>query len=191
MRQMSSSTLLQARLLIIPFPLQELSTAALCKTFNIPRTSWVRLEKDLLGTLERGAKLRQEFHKECVADDSQFLKTLKRVKVQNFAAANTKKKPTREKKALGAAEGARDAFAYLLSKTGIDLHDVLCFPISLWQTWLHLYQGEKAVQCGHTDQAVQRREMAVEKGDEQRPSPLSKQNSRSTRTQIQLITAKT
>ena len=52
------------------------------------------------------------------------------MKVQNFAAANTKKKPTREKKALGAAEGARDAFAYLLSKTGIDLHDVLCFPIT-------------------------------------------------------------
>ena len=84
----------------------------------------------LLGTLERGAKLRQEFHKECAEDESRFLKPVKRVKVQNFAAANKQKKPTREKKVLGAAEGARDAFAYLLSKADIDLHDVLCYPVT-------------------------------------------------------------
>ncbi len=84
----------------------------------------------LLGTLQRGTRLRQEFHKECVADDSRMLKTVKRVKVQNFAAANMKRKPSREKKALGAAEGVRDAFGYLLSKTGIDMHKVLRFPIT-------------------------------------------------------------
>jgi hypothetical protein len=58
------------------------------------------------------------------------LKTVKRVKVQNFAAANMKRKSSKEKKALGTAEGVRDAFGYLLSKTGIYLHDVLCFPIT-------------------------------------------------------------
>ena len=41
-----------------------------------------------------------------------------------------RRKPSRDKKALGAAEGVRDAFGYLLSKTGIDLHEVLCFPIT-------------------------------------------------------------
>ena len=56
--------------------------------------------------------------------------TVKRVRVQNFAAANMKRKPSREKKALAAAEGVRDAFGYLLSKSDIDLYDVLCFPIT-------------------------------------------------------------
>ena len=52
-------------------------------------------------------------------------------KKNNDDDANIKRsKPSREKKALGAAEGVRDAFGYLLSKTGIDLHHVLCFPIT-------------------------------------------------------------
>ena len=56
--------------------------------------------------------------------------TVKRVRVQSFAAANMKRKPSREQKALAAAEGVRDAFGYLLSKSDIDLYDVLCFPIT-------------------------------------------------------------
>ena len=52
------------------------------------------------------------------------------MKIHNFAAANEKVRPSREKKALGAAEGVRDAFGYFLSKTKIDLHEVLCFPIT-------------------------------------------------------------
>ena len=56
--------------------------------------------------------------------------TVKCVRVQSFAAANMKRKPSREQKALAAAEGVRDAFGYLLSKSDIDLHDVLCFPIT-------------------------------------------------------------
>ena len=57
--------------------------------------------------------------------------TVKRVRVQSFAAANMKRKPSREKKALAAAEACvHDAFGYLLSKSDIDLHDVLCFPIT-------------------------------------------------------------
>ena len=37
---------------------------------------------------------------------------------------------SRENKTLGAAEGVRDAFGYVLSKTAIDFHHVLCFPVT-------------------------------------------------------------
>ena len=85
----------------------------------------------LLATLERGASLRHKFYKECIADDTRLLKTVKRVKVENFADANMKKtKTSRENKTLGAAEGVRDAFGYLLSKTAIDFHHVLYFPVT-------------------------------------------------------------
>ena len=84
----------------------------------------------LLGTLQRGAKLRQEFHDDCAKDENRFLMKVKRVKIQNFAAENLKRKSTRAKKVLAAAEGVRDAFGFLLSKSNIDLHNVLCFPIT-------------------------------------------------------------
>ena len=77
------------------------------------------------------------------------MKTVKRVKVQNFAAANMKRKPSREKKALGAAECVRDAFGYMLSQTGIDLHDVLCFPIT-----------EIPLSLGHADSTPTKTEKA-------------------------------
>ena len=87
--------------------------------------------KYLLGILKRGHSLRCKFYEECVADDARLLKTVKRVKVYNFATANiTKSTTSKEKKELAAAEGVRDAFGYLLSKTGIDLRHILCFPIT-------------------------------------------------------------
>lgn len=85
--------------------------------------------KYLLGTLQRGAQMRCQFHRECVEDNKRFLKRVHKVPVENFASTNAKKKEPKVKKDLQAAESVRDAFACLLSKSNIDLHLLLSFPI--------------------------------------------------------------
>ena len=47
-------------------------------------------KKFLLGTLERGRKLRLQFVGECSVDGSRFFKPMARTKVFNFAAENMK-----------------------------------------------------------------------------------------------------
>ena len=47
-------------------------------------------KKFLLGTLERGRKLRLQFVGECSVDGSRFFKPVPRTKVFNFAAENMK-----------------------------------------------------------------------------------------------------
>ena len=89
----------------------------------------------LTGTLLRGAELRKKFQSECSTDDTRLLKTLKRVKVQNFAFENLKRPASKQTKALHAAEGVRDAFGHLLVKIfsehkNIDLREILSYPIT-------------------------------------------------------------
>ena len=60
-----------------------------------------------------------------------MLKRIKQVKVLNFAAENLRPKTTKEKKALTAAEGVRDAFGHLLTmENNLDLQNILKFPIT-------------------------------------------------------------
>ncbi|KAJ8024334.1 hypothetical protein HOLleu_37052 [Holothuria leucospilota] len=86
--------------------------------------------KYLLGTLQRGTQMRSKFHQECVEDENRFLKRVNKVRVENFASANAKKKQPKVKKELGAAESVRDTFACLLSKTNIDMRLLMSFPIT-------------------------------------------------------------
>lgn len=90
----------------------------------------------LLSTLKRGVDLRQKFETECEADNSRFLKTVKRAKVFNFATENQKPQCSGKDKAKAKAEeGVRDVFARILaleSKTNVtcDLQHILAFPIT-------------------------------------------------------------
>jgi hypothetical protein len=89
----------------------------------------------LTQTLTRGMKLRTQFADECAVDDKRFLKTIPRTQVRNFAKENLKKKPTAQKKALGAAENVRDAFGHLITAAAMsdskpDLRNILKYPIS-------------------------------------------------------------
>ena len=89
----------------------------------------------LTQVLERGRELRKKFTDECATDDKRFLRTIPRCQVQNFAKGNLHKKSYREKKALDAAEGVRDAFGYLLTAVAKsdekpDLKTILSHPIT-------------------------------------------------------------
>ena len=68
-------------------------------------------KKFLLGTVERGRKLRLQFENECSVDGSRFLKPVART---NFAAENRKRSKTGAQK-VNAAEGVRDVFGRILA----------------------------------------------------------------------------
>ena len=90
----------------------------------------------LIDILKRGAELRDRFIKEWKDDDTRFLKPVKRIKVENFASENVKRRYTKDKKALNAAEGVRDAFGYLLRRislmeeSNVDLREILTYPVT-------------------------------------------------------------
>ena len=85
--------------------------------------------KYLLGTLQRRAQMRCKFHWECMEDNKRFLRRVSKIRVEDFASANAKKKQPKIKKDLRASESVRDAFACLLSKSNIDMHLLLSYPI--------------------------------------------------------------
>ena len=63
------------------------------------------------------------------------MKTLSRIDIKNFAKENIKRK-TMESRKSNVAEGVRDIFARLLTlaareSRAIDLHHILCYPITV------------------------------------------------------------
>ena len=88
----------------------------------------------LLSTLQRGNEARHIFERECLTDSTPFMKTLSRIDIKNFAKENIKRK-TMESRKSKVAEGVRDIFARLLTLAAresrdIDLHHILCYPIT-------------------------------------------------------------
>ena len=91
-------------------------------------------EAYLLNTLKRGREERDKFRDEWESNNSRFLQTVKRTRVQNFAAQSVKEKTTASKKAKSKAESLRDVFVRMVivvaEKTTFDLRKVLSFPIT-------------------------------------------------------------
>ena len=91
----------------------------------------------LLKTLQSGRELRQRFQDEWTEDSKRFLKPVKRVHVQNFAAGHTEKakkfKVTASQSSKSSAENLRDMFARMVivvaKKTSFDL---LFCPVFLY-----------------------------------------------------------
>ena len=92
----------------------------------------------LLTTLQRGRELRQHFQDEWTEDSKRFLKPVKRVLVQNFAADHTEKakklKVTASESSKSSAENLRDMFARMVIvvawKTSFDRRSVIANPIT-------------------------------------------------------------
>ena len=85
----------------------------------------------LTNSLIRGSTLKQNFVSECIDDSERFQKTIRRVKIQNFAAENVKTKQTGDKKSLSAADSVRDSFAHVLARQDpCDLKVLLAYPIT-------------------------------------------------------------
>ena len=83
----------------------------------------------LLSALQRGNEARHKFERECLTDSTRFMKTLSRIDIKNI------KRKTMESRKLNVAEGVRDIFARLLTLAAresrtIDLHHILCYPIT-------------------------------------------------------------
>ena len=89
--------------------------------------------KYLLETLERGKGAREKFTEDWSKDFRKFLKPVKRIKVQNFAAESVK---TKSHSLLSKQnnEGLRDVFIRLLvviaKQSTLDLPRLLSFPIT-------------------------------------------------------------
>ena len=95
-------------------------------------------EKYLLETMDRGQTARKQFEDEWQTEPARFLKAVKRMKVQNFAAENEKKRkkaniPATEK-AKRNAESLRDMFIRIIivvaENTNFDLRRVMSYPIT-------------------------------------------------------------
>ena len=76
-----------------------------------------------------GNEARHKFERECLTDSTRFMKTLSRIDIKNI------KRKTMESRKLNVAEGVRDIFARLLTlvareSKAIDLHRILCYPIT-------------------------------------------------------------
>ncbi|KAJ8046447.1 hypothetical protein HOLleu_05119 [Holothuria leucospilota] len=86
-----------------------------------------------MNTLTRGEEARKQFQSEWDNDSSRFKKSVKHVKVQNFASESIKKRPLSEvtKKS---AEGLRDMFICMIiivsQNTSFDLRKILSYPIT-------------------------------------------------------------
>ena len=83
----------------------------------------------LLSTFQRGNEARHKLERECLTDSTRFMKTLSRIDIKNI------KRKTMESRKLNVAEGVRDIFARLLilaarESKAIDLHHILCYPIT-------------------------------------------------------------
>ena len=81
----------------------------------------------LLSTFQRGNEARHKFERECLTDSTRFMKTLSRIDIKNI------KRKTMESRKLNVEEG--DIFARLLTlaareSKAIDLHHILCYPIT-------------------------------------------------------------
>ena len=95
-------------------------------------------ESYLLNTLKQGHNEMAKFQSECSTNSSRFLQPLKRTRVRNFAAQNTKKKGklSASQNVKTNAESLRDMFVRMIvviaGETGFDLHNVLSFPITTY-----------------------------------------------------------
>jgi hypothetical protein len=108
----------------------------------------------LLSTLKRGKDKRNEFRDEWESNTTRFLQRVKRIRVENFAAQNLKKK-TKSQKDQSSAESLRDMFVRMIvviaEKTGFDLPRVLSYPITSYPLSLshsdgaHMKTGKAAL----------------------------------------------
>lgn len=91
-------------------------------------------EAYLLNSMQRGEDAMMKFQEEWEQNSSRFLKPIKRVKVQNFAAENVKRRQPKKKNATEKAESLRDMFIRMMvvaaEKTAFNLKAVLCYPIT-------------------------------------------------------------
>lgn len=100
------------------------------------RTATKETEKYLLETLQRGQVARQQFEREWHKDSARFLKSVKRIRVNNFASENEKKKKgtTPATESAKRVESVRDFFIRILivvaENTNFDLKHVLRYPIT-------------------------------------------------------------
>ena len=100
--------------------------------------------KYLLETLKQGKEARENFVEESEKDPSRFLRPIKRIKIENYAAESTKSKvyPSHSKDNSG---GLRDVFARFLVVVAegscLDLPYFLSFPITEFPMALALPDG--------------------------------------------------
>lgn len=89
----------------------------------------------LLSTIRRGQEAREKFEEEWDENRKRFTQPIKKVKVANFAAENTKKGPlaSASKRAQTNAENLRDAFVKMIvvasQDSAVDLRHILKYPI--------------------------------------------------------------
>ena len=92
----------------------------------------------LLNTLKREKEERKKFQDEWSNDCRRFLRPMKRIKVQNFAADNVmrKVKTSKSQNINSIAESLRDMFVHMIiviaEKTSFDLRSVLMNPIATY-----------------------------------------------------------
>lgn len=96
-------------------------------------------EQYLLQTMKRGQTEREKFREEWNKDSTRFLRPLKRLRVNNFAAEieNKKKKKTQGlHNVISSAESLRDTFIRIIivlsENTSFDLRHVIKYPITLY-----------------------------------------------------------
>ena len=108
------------------------------------KSALANCSKYLLETLKRGKEARENFVEESKNDPNRFLRPIKRIKIENFAAESTKSKvyPSHSKDNSG---GLRDVFARLLvvvaERSCLDLPYFLSFPITEFPMALALPDG--------------------------------------------------
>lgn len=114
------------------------------------RVSSKATESYLINTIRRGQQARAKFQEEWDQSSNRFLKPVKRIPVQNFAAENIKKKvkaPASEM-AKKTAESLRDMFIRMIvvvaEQTSFDLRNVLSYPITKYPLSLAHCDGTHA-----------------------------------------------
>ncbi|XP_068213902.1 uncharacterized protein [Palaemon carinicauda] len=121
------------------------------------RAATKETEKYLLGTLQRGQVARQQFEREWHKDSARFLKSVKRIRVNNFASENEKKKKKGTTPATETAkrvESLRDFFIRIIivvaENTNFDLRHVLRYPITSYPLSLAHADGALLKSRKHT-----------------------------------------
>ncbi|XP_041481075.1 uncharacterized protein LOC121428475 [Lytechinus variegatus] len=103
----------------------------------------------LLDTLKRGKGEREKFQEEWSKDSNRFLRSVRRIKVNNFANDNLKNKKNRGKSQnyRSTAESLRDMFVRMVvviaEKSSFDLRYVLTYPITTYPLSLSHCDGNR------------------------------------------------
>ncbi|XP_068240150.1 uncharacterized protein [Palaemon carinicauda] len=121
------------------------------------RAATKETEKYLFGTLQRGQVARQQFKREWHKDSARFLKSVKRIRVNNFASENEKKKKKETTPATETAkrvESLRHFFIRIIivvaENTNFDLRHVLRYPITSYPLSLAHADGALLKSRKHT-----------------------------------------